>query len=238
MICNKDGCEAVVHARGLCQPHYRQFRRHERGLKQPGPKPDPTKWRSRYNPDNLSRSRPSKGKKTHCKYGHELTEDNIYLDSVNRRHCKVCQRERQQEHRDKRGLKGYANSRKTHCAKGHEYTKENTAYGTRNGSPYRICKECSRLNGRNQRFKKYGVTEEWFNETLQKQGGKCAVCQVGLGDIPHIDHNHETGQVRGILCFSCNGAIGLLREDPQILVSAIQYLAMFSGTQEIETDSF
>jgi hypothetical protein len=73
---------------------------------------------------------------------------------------------------------------------------------------------------------KYGVTKEFLIELYQKQEGKCKICgekpstQRGL----HIDHCHTTGSVRGLLCHGCNVGIGAMKENPEILSKAIEYL--------------
>ena len=61
---------------------------------------------------------------------------------------------------------------------------------------------------------------------LTTRGGGCAICEAPPpenGSL-HVDHDHETGEVRGLLCFSCNGGIGQFQEDPLILRAAIRYL--------------
>ena len=77
----------------------------------------------------------------------------------------------------------------------------------------------------------YGVTPEWYFETLEKQGGRCAVCRT---DVPSknpkvkrfaVDHCHETGHVRGLLCGECNVGIGKMKHDPEILRAALKYLS-------------
>ncbi|WP_347878324.1 endonuclease VII domain-containing protein [Streptomyces sp. KS 21] len=54
------------------------------------------------------------------------------------------------------------------------------------------------------------------------QGGLCCICLKA--PAVHVDHCHETGRVRGVLCFNCNSAIGKLGDDPDILRRAISYL--------------
>jgi hypothetical protein len=73
----------------------------------------------------------------------------------------------------------------------------------------------------------YGLTIEDYDALLEKQGGACAVCQAPTGAQArrlHIDHDHETGKVRGLLCGPCNSALGLLREDPHILARMTSYI--------------
>ena len=82
---------------------------------------------------------------------------------------------------------------------------------------------------------KYNLTPEQYNEILLRQNGVCAICSLpdGIlnaktgkpGHLP-VDHNHKTGQVRGLLCFTCNSAIGLLKCDDsnELLVNALKYL--------------
>lgn len=77
--------------------------------------------------------------------------------------------------------------------------------------------------------KKYGISLEEYNDLLEKQGGKCAICGITREEcndkraLP-VDHDHETGHVRGILCHSCNRAIGLLKDSPENLRKAADYL--------------
>ena len=70
--------------------------------------------------------------------------------------------------------------------------------------------------------RKYGLTLEGFDALLASQGGGCAIC--GRIGADNVDHDHETGEVRGILCFKCNVAIGLLDEDARRALSAGAYL--------------
>jgi hypothetical protein len=75
--------------------------------------------------------------------------------------------------------------------------------------------------------RKYGMTVEDFDAMLAAQGGGCAIC--GVAENPDalslaIDHCHDTGRIRGILCGPCNKAIGLLRDDPRLLRKAVTYL--------------
>jgi hypothetical protein len=57
---------------------------------------------------------------------------------------------------------------------------------------------------------------------IAAQGGLCAVC-VSRPAV-HVDHNHETGKVRKVLCFNCNTMLGQAQDDPVVLVRAIEYL--------------
>lgn len=192
----------------------------------PGPKPDPSKPRSRHNPENPSRSRPKKEKveRTHCKNGHELTDDNVYVYR-NIRSCKACRREATYRSREGsygntgRG-QGWNNAVKTHCPKGHEYTDENTYVW--NGK--RSCRQCAALSSRRVLLKKYGLTTTDFEAMVAHQGNGCAICSVPFRNTPHIDHDHSTGQVRGLLCYSCNVAVGNFKDDPQLLLNAAKYL--------------
>lgn len=69
----------------------------------------------------------------------------------------------------------------------------------------------------------YGITLEEFEAMLASQGGGCAIC--GRSDADNVDHDHETGRVRGILCFPCNVAIGLLQDDDERARSAASYIS-------------
>lgn len=71
--------------------------------------------------------------------------------------------------------------------------------------------------------RKYGISEEQFEEMLRRQGGRCAVCD--RGEKLHVDHDHITGRVRGLLCGKCNRALGLLADDPERITALAEYAA-------------
>lgn len=76
--------------------------------------------------------------------------------------------------------------------------------------------------------KRYNITVEEYNELLQKQGGVCATCGC-LPDTKNgylcVDHDHETGRVRGLLCRRCNVVLGQVNDNMDILQSLIDYLS-------------
>lgn len=82
------------------------------------------------------------------------------------------------------------------------------------------------------RLSKYGVSPEEFQARLLTQGGGCAICNKKLdestrGLIGHVDHNHDTGKVRGILCSNCNTGLGVFKENKKSLLKAISYLTFY-----------
>ncbi len=79
--------------------------------------------------------------------------------------------------------------------------------------------------------KTYGITIEQYLDLLSKQGGVCAIChkpetKTLRGKVIHlgVDHNHTTGKMRGLLCFGCNVAIGLMQENSAIMRNAAEYI--------------
>jgi len=80
---------------------------------------------------------------------------------------------------------------------------------------------------------KYKLPHGWWEETYRKQGGVCALCAApfrgwGRGDRRlMVDHDHETGGVRGLLCGDCNTAIGRFGDDPVRLRAAAEYIERF-----------
>lgn len=80
---------------------------------------------------------------------------------------------------------------------------------------------------------KYSFSFENFQVMWEEQKGNCAICSLTLPDLLiyedrrrgyAIDHNHDTGEVRGILCLNCNSLLGLSGDNPKVLESAINYL--------------
>ena len=72
------------------------------------------------------------------------------------------------------------------------------------------------------RLKKYSITQEEFDLLVKVQNNKCAIC----GDTAPlcVDHDHVTGNVRGLLCRACNYSIGAMKDSPERLRSAASYL--------------
>ena len=77
----------------------------------------------------------------------------------------------------------------------------------------------------------YGITLNDYEEMFKSQGGCCAICNRHISEIKHkrkknlcVDHDHDTGEVRGLLCDKCNRGIGLLNDSIETLKSAIMYL--------------
>jgi Autographiviridae endonuclease VII len=83
-----------------------------------------------------------------------------------------------------------------------------------------------------RRKQNYGVTQKQFDALILSQQNACAICRVGFSqskiNCPHVDHNHSTGEVRGLLCHNCNALLGHSKEDQTRLSAAIEYLQRFS----------
>lgn len=73
----------------------------------------------------------------------------------------------------------------------------------------------------------FGIGSPEYEAMLSEQGGVCMICgrPPRKGSSLHVDHDHETGEVRGLLCFRCNGGLGQFKEDGERLVTASEYLS-------------
>ena len=86
-------------------------------------------------------------------------------------------------------------------------------------------KSCVKQHQRNMRFiKEYGITLADYESLGAFQQHKCAICNQETSEDLHVDHDHHTNVVRGLLCGSCNRALGLLEDDIYRLVRAREYL--------------
>lgn len=103
-------------------------------------------------------------------------------------------------------------------------------YGIVRRKTYRhtVCRECEREYARKRSFEqRRGITHEERDAMLVEQGGVCAACgsdDPGSSVGWHVDHDHETGENRGILCSPCNVALGHARDCPLRLAGLILYL--------------
>ncbi|SEO56256.1 endonuclease VII domain-containing protein [Trujillonella endophytica] len=117
--------------------------------------------------------------------------------------------------------------------------------GWNQSGQYFVCKSPARkrrhadAERRRRRLLQYGLTPEEYEEMKEAQGGVCAICggtsarADGDGALV-IDHDHGTGRVRALLCNLCNAGIGHLRDDPKIMLAAIEYVTFHAArlTQE------
>ena len=76
--------------------------------------------------------------------------------------------------------------------------------------------------------RRYGLTETEFRKLIEAQSYSCAICEEYMYDLV-VDHDHETNEVRGLLCSSCNKLLGFAKDKPQILYKANQYILRSSG---------
>lgn len=109
-----------------------------------------------------------------------------------------------------------------------EREEQNFAPSEANGS-YGKCKECTKW------FKikiRYGLTKEDYFKILMSQNNTCAICKdpervkASKTGILHVDHNHKTGKVRGLICNACNSILGYANADngPELLYESINYV--------------
>lgn len=79
---------------------------------------------------------------------------------------------------------------------------------------------------KSSRRQKYGLTDDAYKSLLEAHNYQCAIC-FDI-EVLCVDHNHETGKVRGILCARCNSGIGMLRDSLLLVQKASEYLEKYS----------
>jgi hypothetical protein len=80
-------------------------------------------------------------------------------------------------------------------------------------------------------LKSYGLTVLDYDRMFRNQAGCCAICKKHVSQQKRrlsVDHNHVTGKVRALLCDNCNGGIGKLMDDPDLVLKAYEYLKEFT----------
>lgn len=89
---------------------------------------------------------------------------------------------------------------------------------------------CNYIDGRamdktTRRVSQYGLTVEEYRTMIEDCNNSCEVCNKAFGDKnPHIDHCHDSGAVRGLLCSNCNTGIGMLGDNQDSILKAYNYL--------------
>ncbi len=93
-----------------------------------------------------------------------------------------------------------------------------------------LCNVCTGGHYNSYYKKTFGITLAQYDEMMLAQGGGCAIChEQPTKKRLAVDHDHATGEVRGLLCFSCNIAIGHFRESKDLLEATLSYLNKDKG---------
>ncbi len=86
----------------------------------------------------------------------------------------------------------------------------------------------NRQRWQEKKLAQYGLTPESYTAMAEAQSYKCVICNRPAAEdrdgVLHVDHNHATGEVRGLLCSQCNVALGLLQDSAELLRKAASYL--------------
>jgi Recombination endonuclease VII len=166
---------------------------------------------------------------------HSFTRDGGARDSLSLR-CRKCQKEAFQQRRTTIATHKVC----ADCGQ-RKSASEFSKFSRSSDGLYSYCKFCRKVRRRKyentpeQRQKarerairrRYSIEPEDHRLLLRRSSGRCDVCRELLADntkFIHVDHDHETGRIRGILCHGCNAGIGHFREDPTFLRAAIKYL--------------
>lgn len=89
----------------------------------------------------------------------------------------------------------------------------------------------SDINRWSKRKQAYGITKDQFFDLLEKQNNGCAICSKPVGISSAVDHDHDTGKVRGILCDPCNTSLGIFGDNLQGIMNVVSYLERASGSE-------
>lgn len=152
-------------------------------------------------------------KATHCPQGHAYDEENTYMYRGSQ-HCKECRRGH---------VRKWSKANPEAKARTQRANPEARRDASRNWAQANPDKRRAAL------VRRYGITVEQYNVMYEAQAGRCAVCGGTDSGDPrfntlHIDHDHKTGAVRGLLCSRCNRGMGSFSDDPDRLLAAAAYL--------------
>ena len=123
-----------------------------------------------------------------------------------------------------------AECKKCQNAKSRQYQRDNKEKIKKlSALYYRNNKEKSKAYNLNRW---YGITMEEYDEIYILQGGRCAICGIHQSELKKslsVDHCHDTGEVRGLLCGTCNLSLGGFGDNVDVLRNALKYLENIDG---------
>ena len=144
-------------------------------------------------------------KATHCRKGHPRTADNVTKDGK----CRQCE----SAYSSRRYIANKSLFYETHK----KWVAENKEHAKRYDQDYRLQKH-------------FGIRVEERDAMRTLQNNRCKICNKEFVKTPHTDHDHETGQVRDLLCDDCNLGLGRFFDSPELLDAAAAYLRRWKET--------
>ena len=85
----------------------------------------------------------------------------------------------------------------------------------------------------------FGITSDDYNRMFDSQKGCCSICEKHQSELKTrlcVDHNHQTGKIRSLLCGNCNRGIGIFGENPEVMERAIRYLKAHNNIKKSPTE--
>lgn len=210
--CSLDGCERPHYGNGFCNPHWRRLKAHgTAGATEVAPRGQT----ERCTVEGCEDQHSAKG---YCASHYTRWRRTGEVGDV------FAVRRRDPQARDEHGRK--------QCRECDRWLVESSFHRKSNAGDgfTRECRDCQHARAI---LRRYGVDTDWYFETLERQGGGCAICGARPnGRRLHVDHDHShcsSGKacaqcVRGLLCSSCNTGIGNFRDNVDLLKAAIGYL--------------
>lgn len=165
---------------------------------------------------------------TECEKWTRLADFSV-CDGMNDGHasvCKACNARRQRKRRKRlaarTSIKVPAKKRCPRC----RVIKSSTGFYSNRYTLQGLDSCCKLCRSHEQRAVKYGMTRADYAVLVEASGGRCAICHRPFSGPkePAIDHDHETGKIRGLLCKACNCALGYMEDTPERLEAAANYL--------------
>jgi hypothetical protein len=156
----------------------------------------------------------------HC--GSVKSTDDFYRNNVGadglRPECKACTAAKR--------AAWYAENASAEKARVKEWQQANRERVNAGNRDRRRSPEARRAQRDSHLRRKYGIGADDYDELLRSQNGVCAIClrEPNPNISLHVDHDHETGEIRGLLCFCCNNALGDFEDDYERLAAAVRYL--------------